>query len=156
MLLTLWPPSRFLYLLFLCFFSPTWGMRKPNLIWRCIKFPEFSENIHPPVKASPCRDSKPGEKGRFFEFEVRYMWGCGSLYGVWLSVTAPDLGHDNMWVSQASISVSAGCDTHAGLELEKQNYSVLLTLISISPLEWVCSSAEKMCYSVYWLIKPFL
>lgn len=39
-----------------------------------------------------------------------------------------------MWVSQASISLSAGWDTQAGLVPAKQNYSVdTLTLCRISP-----------------------
>lgn len=53
------------------------------------------------------------------EFEVAHVQCCGSLYGVRLSVTAPDLGRDNMRVSQASISLSAGWDTHVGVLPEK-------------------------------------
>ena len=61
------------------------------------------------------------------------MWCCGSLYGIRLSVTSPDLGRDNMWVSQASVSLSAGWDTQVGLLPRTQNYSVWLTLGSICP-----------------------
>ncbi len=121
----------FLYLLFL-FFSPTGGMTKLILIWCCIKFREFSENILW-WKPAHAVTASPKKREDFFKFDVGYMWCCGSLYGFWLSVTAPDLGHDNMWVSQASIRLSAVWDTHAGLVPEKQDCSVFLMLCSISP-----------------------
>lgn len=121
MFLTLWPPSLFLFSLSSCscFFSHR-GFEKYSFnlssYWVFRKYPS--------VKVGPCRCSKSEEMERYFEFEVGYMWCCGCLYGVWLSVTPPDPGRDNMWVSQTSVRHPVGWDTHAGLVPEKQKYSV--------------------------------
>lgn len=49
---------------------------------------------HPLAKAGPCRDAEAEEKGGSYVFEAGRMRCFGSI----LTVTAPDLGWDNMLV----------------------------------------------------------
>lgn len=72
----------------------------------------------PSWKAGLRPDASNERKGR-----ISRVWGldaCGALALFWLSVTAPDPGRDNMWVSQVSVSLSAGLDVHAGLLPENE------------------------------------
>lgn len=152
--------SVFFTFFFSSVFHPQ-GVRKKNiLIWCCIKFPEFSKNTlwWKPARAVTV---SPGKREDFFLL-VGYdqQCVCGWIQVVlwlplWLSVTAHDLGCDNMWVSRESISLSAGWDTHADLVPEKQNYCVLLKLCSFQGtrrfrfrfMEWNWNSAKTISQS---------
>lgn len=147
MFLILQPPFLFLFLsftffFFLSLFLPQGGMRKNN--FNLVLY-QISENAlwWKPAHAVSANPEKREDLSSL------KLDACGALALFRLSVTAPDLGRDNMWVSQVSISLSAGWDIRAGLLLEKASNTVFCwRCAALAPIEWVCSKAETICQSV--------
>lgn len=76
---------------FFCVFSSSGGMRKPILIWCCIEFPEFSENILWWKLASDATENL--EKREAF-----WVWGWIHVV-LWLSLWCLTVSHSTWSVS---------------------------------------------------------